>query len=422
MKGTPFTKGMKADHILLIPDMVPIHFALIKEVFVNHGYKAVQLENRGPNVIREGMRYVHNDICYPAQLVIGQFIDALKSGEYDTHKVALLITQTGGGCRASNYIYLLHKALEKCKMEYVPVISLNLKGMDDNPGFKLTKLMVIHAYCGFVYGDLLMLLSNQVRPFEVHKGETDALVEKWIKEIGGKFAHNRGYIGKAMRINFARIAKEFHEIPVDRSAAKIKVGIVGEIYMKYSALGNNQLQKFLEEQGCEVMIPPLMDFLYYGTDNAKLDRHYYGHLFFTSIFTQIMLHVMFGIENQMREAIRKYPEFTVPSPYAKAKEYDKGVLDYGVKMGEGWLLTAEMLELVHEGYDNIICTQPFGCLPNHICAKGMFHTVREKVPGANIVPIDYDPSASHVNQENRIKLMLAIARENMDKKQAEKKG
>jgi len=407
-----FTKEMKKDYTLLIPDMCPIHFSLVKEVFINYGYKTEMLTNRGPNVIREGMRYVHNDICYPAQLVIGQFIDALDSGKYDVHKVALIITQTGGGCRASNYIFLLHKALEKCKMDFIPVISLNFKGMDNNPGFRLTPFMLIHAYCSFVYGDVLMMVSNQTRPYEIHKGDTDALIEKWIKILGNKFARNRGYIGWAMRRNLEQIVKEFASIPMEKTQ-KIKVGIVGEIYMKYSALGNNHLQQFLEEQGCEVMIPPIMDFLYYGSDNAELDRTYYGGRFFSTIITQFLLRQMFKVEAMELSIMGGQKCFLPPASYKKTKAYDKGVLDYGVKMGEGWLLTAEMLELIHNGYSNIICTQPFGCLPNHICAKGMIRTVRGLAPNANIVPIDYDPSASHVNQENRIKLMLAIAKENL---------
>jgi predicted nucleotide-binding protein (sugar kinase/HSP70/actin superfamily) len=409
----PFTKAMKKDYTILIPNMSPVHFELVKEVFVNHGYKAVLLENQGPNVIREGLRYVHNDICYPAQLVIGQMIDALKHGKYDLDKTALVITQTGGGCRASNYLFLLRKALEKCGMSQIPVISLNLKGMEKNPGFKLTFSMLLQAYSGFIYGDILMALSNQVRPYEVHKGETNALVKKWNNFLSDKFAHNSGYIGWAMKKNLNCIASEFAQIEV-RKTNKIKVGIVGEIYMKYSPLGNNNLQAFLEEQGCEVMVPSMMGFLYYGADNAVTDRKYYGSRYVSAKLTQFALKQLFKVEKMSNEAIRKQKCFTVPTTYEKTKEFDLGVLDYGVKMGEGWLLTAEMLELVHSGYKNIVCTQPFGCLPNHICAKGMIRAVTEKAPDANIVPIDYDPSATHVNQENRIKLMLAIAREKME--------
>ncbi len=408
-----FTKAMKKDYTILIPNMSPVHFTLIKEVFVNHGYKAILLENQGPNVIREGLRYVHNDICYPAQLVIGQMIDALKSGLYDVDKTALVISQTGGGCRASNYIFLLRKALKRCGMEQIPVISLNLKGMEKNPGLRLTPFMLLQAYSGFVYGDLLMTLSNQVRPYEDTQGEADQLVDKWIAYLSEKFANNCGYIGWAMKRNLNAIAKEFAQIKITKTE-KIKVGIVGEIYMKYSPLGNNNLQQFLEEQGCEVMVPSMMGFLYYGSDNAIIDRKYYGGRFFSSHFTQFLMKLLFMVEKMSLDAIRKQECFTVPSNYLEMKKLNEGILDYGVKMGEGWLLTAEMLELVHTGYKNIVCTQPFGCLPNHICAKGMIRTVTEKAPDANIVPIDYDPSATHVNQENRIKLMLAIAKEKLE--------
>ena len=229
--STPFTKEMKKDYTILIPNMSPIHFNIAKEVFSNHGYNVVLLDNQGPNVIREGLRYVHNDICYPAQLVIGQFIDAIKHGGYDSDKVALVITQTGGGCRASNYIFLLRKALEKCNLSQIPVISLNLKGMEKNPGFKITPFMLLQTYSAFIYGDLLMALSNQIRPYEVHKGEADALVAKWTAYLSDCFAHNRGYIGWAMKRNLNRICAEFAEIE-RREEVRIKVGIVGEIYMK----------------------------------------------------------------------------------------------------------------------------------------------------------------------------------------------
>ncbi len=413
--STQFTKEMKKDYTILIPNMSPIHFTIAKEVFSNHGYKVVLLNNQGPNVIREGLRYVHNDICYPAQLVIGQLIDAVKHGGYDTNKVALVISQTGGGCRASNYLFLLRKALVKCGLSHIPVISLNLKGMEKNPGFKITPFMLLQTYSAFIYGDLLMALSNQVRPYEIEKGAADNLVEKWTVYLSHCFAHNRGYIGWAMKRNLNRICDDFAAIET-RKEERIKVGIVGEIYMKYSPLGNNHLQEYLEEQGCEVMVPSMMGFLYYGADNAIIDRKYYGRRFLSATITQFVLHQLYKVEKMSRQAMMRSGKFTVPIPYTEMKKLDEGLLDYGVKMGEGWLLTAEMLDLVHSGYTNIVCTQPFGCLPNHISAKGMIRAVSERSKDANIVPIDYDPSATKVNQENRIKLMLAIAREKLQEK------
>lgn len=413
-KRIEFTKDMKKDYTILLPNMAPVHFNIIKNVFTNHGYHAVLLENQGPNVVQEGLKYVHNDMCYPALLVIGQMIDALHSGLYDPDKTALVITQTGGGCRASNYIFLLRKALKRAGFEQVPVISLNLKGLEKNPGFKLTVPMLLQAFAGLIYGDMLMLLKNQVRPYEINHGDAEALVEDWTRRLSEQFKRGRGWTLSAMRKNLNSIAENFAAIPA-RHTPKVKVGIVGEIYMKYASLGNNNLEQLLADEDCEVMLPGIIGFVMYGCDNAAMDRKYYGGRFFTSAGTKLVMRLLTKIETMSIDAVKRFPQFTPPSPYAKTKALDDGVIDHGCKMGEGWLLTAEMLELAENGYANIVCTQPFGCLPNHICGKGMIRKIKERMPQANIVPIDYDPSATHVNQENRIKLMLAVAREELDK-------
>lgn len=415
-KRVIFTKKMKKDYTLLLPQMLSIHFEIIREVFTNNGYKAELLTNDGPGVIKEGLKYVHNDMCYPAQLVIGQMLDALNSGKYDKHKIALVITQTGGGCRASNYIFLLRKALERANLEFIPVISISF-GLEKNPGFKLTRKIILQAFAGIVYGDLLTLLSNQTRPYEVNKGESDALVEKWISILSEKFKNNSGYIGFVMKNNLKKITEDFTKIPIKKTN-KIKVGIVGEIFIKFSPLGNNHLQDFLEEQGCEVMIPSLLGFFLYGMENAKYDIQYYGG--FKRIISYPMrklgLSTIEFFENMIYKNVEKVTDrFIVPKGFAHMKELCNGIIDHGVKMGEGWLLTSEMIELSELGYKNIICAQPFGCLPNHIAGKGMIRSISEKHKDTNIVPIDYDPSATKVNQENRIKLMLSIAKENMGK-------
>ena len=397
-----FTKKMKKDYTILIPNMASIHFNLIKNVFTNHGYHVVLLENNGPNVVQEGLKYVHNDMCYPALLVIGQMIDALHSGQYDPDKTALVISQTGGGCRASNYIFLLRKALKHAGFGQIPVISLNLKGLERNSGFKLTVPMLLQAFAALIYGDMLMLLKNQVRPYELHTGDADALVSRWNERLSSQFKRGRGWSLAAMRRNLNDIVDSFATVKVEY-VPKIKVGIVGEIYMKYASLGNNNLEQLLYEEGC---------------DNSATDRKLYGGRFWISTGTRCVMKLLTKIEKMTIDAVRRYPQFTPPSPYAKTKALDDGVIGHGCKMGEGWLLTAEMLELAENGYANIVCTQPFGCLPNHICGKGMIRKVKEMIPQANIVPIDYDPSATHVNQENRIKLMLAVAREELEKKQA----
>lgn len=416
-----FTKEMRKTHTLLLPNMLPVHFKIIREIFVNFGYKAELLTNEGPNVIEEGLKYVHNDMCYPAQLVIGQMIDALNSGKYDKHKVALIITQTGGGCRASNYIYLLRKALIKAEMEYIPVVSLSM-GLESNPGFKLTKKMMLQAFSAVAYGDLIALLANQTRPYEVVKGETNKVIEKWSHILATKFANNSGYIGWAMKKNIIDITKDFDNVKIKKTD-KIKVGIVGEIYIKFAPLGNNHLQDFLESEGCEVMIPGLLGYFLYSMQNAHYDKEYYGgfkrrvELPFRAAVINIVEQVELMIYKNVANTSSK---FVLPEGFKHEKTLCKGIIDHGVKMGEGWLLSAEILELNELGFPNVVCAQPFGCLPNHIVAKGAIRSINSKEPGINIVPIDYDPSTASVNQENRIKLMLSVAREQLDKKKSEK--
>ena len=405
-----FTKEMRKDYTILIPDMLPVHFKLIKNVFIQHGYRVGLLKNTGRKVIDTGLKYVHNDTCYPALLVIGQMISALQSGKYDVNKVALMITQTGGGCRASNYIHLLRKALQKAGLGHVPVISLNISGLESNSGFSLTLEMLYQALIGLTYGDLFMLLKNQVRSYEVNKGDADELIAKWVKELSRQFKQRKGYTPKGMEKNMKAIVEDFAKIPLNKTE-KTKVGIVGEIYVKYSSMANNNLEEFLVEQDCEVMVPGGMGFMMFKVDNRIEVINLYGGNPVKKKVVQILMKYCEKLENLLCDSVSKYSDFTPPARYAHIKELITGVVGLGNKMGEGWLLTAEMLELAESGYGNIVCAQPFGCLPNHIVGKGMIRKIKEIYPSTNIVPIDYDPGATKVNQENRIKLMLAVARE-----------
>lgn len=405
-----FTKEMRKDYTILIPDMLPVHFKLIRNVLTQHGYRVGLLKNTGRKVVDTGLKYVHNDTCYPALLVIGQMISALQSGKYDLNKVALMITQTGGGCRASNYIHLLRKALQKAGLGHVPVISLNISGLESNSGFQLTLEMLYQALIGLAYGDLFMLLKNQVRSYEVNKGEADELIGKWVKELSNQFKQRKGYTFKGMENNMKAIVEDFAKIPLNRTE-KVKVGVVGEIYVKYSSMANNDLEEFLVSQDCEVMVPGVMGFMMFKIDNRIEDINLYGGNPVKKKVVQILMKYCEKLESILYECVSKYSDFVPPAKYAHIKELITGVVGLGNKMGEGWLLTAEMLELAESGYGNIICAQPFGCLPNHIVGKGMIRKVKEIYPTANIVPIDYDPGATKVNQENRIKLMLAVARE-----------
>lgn len=411
---------MKKDYTILIPNMSPIHFNVMKRPFELHGYRIILLENSSHTVIEEGLKYVHNDMCYPALLVIGQMLDALHRGICDPDKCALVITQTGGGCRASNYYFLLIKALERAGYPQIPVISLNLKGMNRNPGFTITKSMLLQALSGLMYGDMLMLLSHQVRPYEINKGDTNRMIDKWTNYIDSCYKENRYYLGHWMKKNLYDMSDDFASIPVDRSKKKVKVGVVGEIYLKYAPLGNNNLEEFLEAEDCEVMVPALLGFVLYGFSNGIKDSEYYGR---GKLYAFFMKHIgmpfLAHYEHLMEKAITRHKEFVPPATIKELQEYAGGIINTGCKMGEGWLLTGEMVELIKKGYSNIITTQPFGCLPNHICAKGMIRPLKEQYPKSNIVPIDYDPSQSRVNQENRIKLMLSVARERLESESAD---
>ena len=404
-----FTREMReAGYTVLVPNMLEFHFSLIEKVLQLNGYNAVVLHNSGPGVMAEGLKYVHNDTCVPALLVIGQFLDALHSGKYDVNKVALGITQTGGGCRASNYIHLLRKALAKAGLGHVPVISVNMSGLESSSGFKLTVPLIRQVVASLIYGDCIMHVSNQTRPYERRKGETDRLIERWNDDLVAQFNRGAGLSKKAIRENLHRIVADFDAIDRSRER-KTRVGIVGEIYVKYSPLGNNGLEAFLRTQDCEYMLPGIMGFILFKIDNRIEDIRLYGGNPLKQLLCGALKAYVLGMERILIEAIAAHPAFVPPSPFAHTKTLVKDVIGYGSKMGEGWLLTAEMLELAENGYENIICAQPFGCLPNHICGKGMIRRLTQVHPGINIVPIDYDLSATKVNQENRIRLMLAVA-------------
>lgn len=407
-----FTPEMKKTHKILIPNMAVTQFRLLQYALQYEGYNCEVLGNCGSAVAQLGLKYVHNDTCYPALLVIGQFLDALNSGKYDLEHTALLITQTGGGCRASNYIHLLRKALVKAGYPQIPVASLNFSGLEKDSGFQMTLPLIRRALACVLYGDLLCALRNQTAPYENEPGAADRLVDLWVERLGRMLLAGKGFTAREMKHTFPLMAKEFAALPVTR-VPKVKVGVVGEIYVKYSPLGNNDLQRFLESQGCEVNFPGLLGFLQYCIFNQGEDWVLYGGKHLMKLGSDRLLHWLDGIERAMLKA-QTDVGFYAPGPFTELVEKPKGVISLGAKMGEGWLLTAEMIELVQGGYSNIVCAQPFGCLPNHIVGKGMVNKIRALYPSANITPIDYDPSATRVNQENRIKLMLAVARERLN--------
>ncbi|MCH5164128.1 MAG: 2-hydroxyacyl-CoA dehydratase [Clostridiales bacterium] len=398
-------KEMKSTHKILIPDMLPYHFALFEVALKQEGYTVETLKNTSRTVIDEGLKHVHNDTCYPCLCVVGQYIDALKSGKYDLDKTALLITQTGGGCRASNYLALTRKAIHS-EFPNVPLLSLNFSGLEKDSSLPMSpRLLMKLAFC-VVYGDTIMWCYNQIKPYEAVDGQTDKARDEAVKLVSERFR-----TGKYK--NYKKINKQIIDIfaAIERKKIdKIKVGIVGEIYVKYSALGNNNLEKMLLSEGCEPIVPTLLDFVLYTVLAKVNDARMYG----TNKFGGWVYKIVYNKLHKMQLKINQMfidASLTPPHDMDHLRKCADEVINQGVKMGEGWLIPAEMAALYESGVPNIVCAQPFGCLPNHIVGKGTIRTLKKLHPDINIVAIDYDPSASSVNQENRIKLMLSAARE-----------
>lgn len=407
-----FTEEMKHEYKILIPSMAPYHFEYFVHILKSEGYDAEILSNTNFDVIHEGMKYSHNDICVPAMLVIGQFIDAMKNSGYNIHKVALMMTQTGGGCRASNYVSLIRKAFKQAGYEFVPIISVNAGELEKNPGFSVTSKILLKLISGLAMGDMIMQLYNEVVPYEVHKGDTEKAYQEINQEINQYFYYPLRRVFYHPNKIFKKVAKRFSEVEVDRSVIKPKVGIVGEIYVKYSPLGNNNLEQTLRDEGCEVITPNILDFFIYTFDSSVHDIDKYGGRKWVAFVYRLLIRFMEYRRNKIRRVVKKYG-FRDFIKYYDLRKMAKGYINRGMHVGEGWLLTAEMVELIHMGAPNIVCTQPFGCLPNHIAGKGMIKRIKEQHPESNIVTIDYDTSATEINQLNRIKLMISNAKRNL---------
>ena len=411
-----FTKDMLKDYTVLVPNMCPAQFRLIKAAMESEGYHRVELLGSGSSEVTQlGLKYVHNDTCYPALIVIGQFLEALQSGRYDTDHTALIISQSGGGCRASNYIKLLRKALVRSGYGHIPVASVNANGLEKGSMMPVTRKMILKLLAAVEYGDLLMALRNETHAYAIDPEDADRMQEKWLGIIDGWLREGRNYMVPVLAKHFREICQDFASVPMNR-VPKVKVGVVGEIYVKFSPTGNNDLVRFLESQDCEVNLPGLMGYIEYCCANWAMDTEFYGISPRLGRIAKAALGVFNRIGVQMSAALKE-SGFYAPGAFYDLMKKPEGILSLGTKMGEGWLLTGEMVELIEGGYSNIVCAQPFGCLPNHIVGKGVVNKLRERFPDANITPVDYDPSATKVNQENRIKLMLAVARENLQKRE-----
>ncbi len=396
------------DYTILAPQMSPIHFDFIEEAFVSEGYNIKVLPSVGRADILKGLKYVNNDSCYPAIVVIGQLLKALDDYDLERDKVALVITQTGGGCRASNYIALLRKALRDLDLDMVPVVSLNSGNMDDINSIKLTKGVIKKTLLSVTYGDLLLKMTNKTRANELVKGTTDETLQQ-ARELIFKNVKNGSYM--TFRRNVKKVIKMFDDIELD-GIKKPKVGIVGEILVKYHPTANNQLVKVIEENGGEAVVPEFIDFFLYSLQNAKYRHEVLYPDKVQSMVTTSIINFIELYRRHVNKALTKSKNFTPFHNISETVENAKKFLSIGNQTGEGWFLTGEMVNLIEHDVPNIVCTQPFGCLPNHITGKGMFKKLRESYDNVNIVAIDYDPGASEVNQVNRIKLMMTVAKKN----------
>ncbi len=399
-----FTKDMKKRHTIIAPQMSPIHFELLEAAFRYCGYNIVILKDYSKQVVDEGLKYVNNDACYPAIITIGQLLHALNSGEYDKDNVSVLITQTGGACRATNYVGMLKKALKDAGLTQIPIISLNIVGMEKNPGFSISVPMVLRAFMALIYGDVLSRCLYKVRPYEVEKGAAQAMYEKWNTYLREDIKHLS--IGRFNK-NVRNIVQDFDSIPC-LDIVKPRVGLVGEILVKYHPAANNFAVDLVESEGAEAVVPDLMGFIYYICDHANTRRELLTVSNARYVLSNAAIHFIEWMQNSYRKAIEgtKFGSFVKISDMRRLVE---GVVSTGNIAGEGWFLSAEMIELIHSGVNNIICMQPFACLPNHVTGKGIIGELRRQNPQSNIIAVDYDPGASEVNQINRIKLMLAQA-------------
>jgi len=410
-----FTKEMKKKHTILVPQMAPIHFQFLETALVEDGYNVELLPSVDMKDIDEGLKVVHNDACYPSIMTVGQIIEALKSGKYDLDNVSVIMSQTGGGCRATNYIAFIRKALKDLGMDHIPVVSFNVAGLEKNPGFKLTPKLLRKLGDGVLMGDLLMRMLFKVRPYELEPGSANTLYEKWVdifkETIKGK--------GRKFKELIPEVVHDFDVLPIHEDMVKPKIGIVGEILVKFHPTANNQIVDFLEAEGAEAVMPDLYDFVLYTQYNNIYKYEELSGTFKSKVISQTAIKFLESLRNDMRKALNNSKRFTPPEPIEHLADLARRHLSIGNQTGEGWFLTAEMVELIESGVDNVACLQPFGCLPNHITGKGMIKELRTSYPMSNIVPIDYDPGASEVNQINRIKLMLSTAFKKLEK-QAQK--
>ena len=420
LKRNIFTKEMRKNYTILCPQMAPIHFELVEAAVRSCGYDFHLLRECTQHTVEVGLKYVNNDACYPSILTTGQMIEALQSGEYDLDRTALIMSQTGGGCRATNYIGFIRKALKDAGYPNIPVVSFNVVGMEKMPGFKVTPVLIEKLVKSAIYGDVLQKLLTKNRVYEVNKGETQALYEKWMEKCKNIITEKSN---KEFKQSFYDMVNDFEKIELDTSVKKPKVGIVGEVLIKYQPFGNNYIADKLEAEGAEVILPDFMGFgKFICTHKITFNQLIKTDTYKSKIF-KLAIKLIELLEKDEKAALKSSKKgYLLPIDIFELEKNVNGILSIGNQTGEGWFLTAEMVEYIENDIPNIACVQPFACLPNHVVGKGVIKTIRDEYPEANIAAIDYDPGASEANQTNRIKLLMAVAKDNLLKQQNERKA
>ncbi len=415
----PFSKEMRKNYTILVPQMAPIHFELITKAVASCGYNVELLKECTPKTVETGLKYVNNDACYPSILTTGQMIEALESGKYDLNRTALIMSQTGGGCRATNYIAFLRKALKDAGFEQVPVISFNIVGMEKNEGFKLTIPMFEKLIRAVVYGDLLQKMLTKNRAYEVNIGETQKTFDYWMNKCKELVCSTNT---KQFKQSIYDIVNDFEKIELNTSIKKPRVGIVGEVLIKYHPFGNNFVVNLLEKEGAEVILPDFMGFIKFMATHKITFNNLLKINKTSSKISKIAINLIDIFEKDLKIALSNSKKgYLPPCNIWELEEKVSDILSIGNQTGEGWFLTAEMIEYIENDIPNIVCVQPFACLPNHVVGKGVIKTIRNKFPEANITPVDYDPGASEANQTNRIKLLMTVAKDNLKIQENSKK-
>ena len=408
-KRVEYTKEMQDNkYTILCPQLSPIHFDMLEPALNSCGYRFVMLQNMDKSAVDTGLRYVNNDACFPSIIITGQIMEALLSGKYDLSRTAVTITQTGGMCRASNYIGFIRRALKKAGLEHIPVISLSFQGIETNSGLKYNYELVKEAMMALQYGDVLMNVLYRTRPYEAVPGSANELAEKWKKICHDSFTDNKSLSYRKFNKIISGMIKEFDELPL-LDIKKPRVGVVGEILVKFHPTANNEIVELLEKEGAEVVVPDFMGFFLYCAQNGEFKTEHLGYTKKSLAINRLVVNILELLRKKSGKYLKKSKRFNAPLHIRELQKLSVPYVSSGNQAGEGWLLTSEMIELIHSGTNNIVCCQPFGCLPNHIVGKGVLKEIRLAFPEANIIAVDYDAGASEVNQLNRIKLMLSNA-------------